>query len=424
MQNFSEFIERLSKLISYKSVQSAPEQGKPFGDGVFKAYDYFMSLAQSFGFETKNYDNYIGEIILGHGEEIGIIGHLDVVPEGNGWNTDPYTLTKIGDTYYARGIIDDKGPLLLCLFILKELKDSGKPLKKKIRLFVGCNEESGWEDVAYLNSKTTLPEYGFSPDGNFPVGYAEKGITVIEFSIPALKGFYGIEGGTVINAVCDYASAYCKGKQDETLLKKHGLTLKDGKIISVGRSAHGSKPELGLNALKPLFEYFYDCGEDVENVVEYLFNDKAGVFQMQNEQGHVTFSPDLIDEREGRIYIKCDCRYPAPIEFSEIKEKLDTFGIRYTYQNKQGTHLVDKDSELVKTLLLAYNQITGENQLPQSMGGSTFARVFKMGCAFGPEFEGVDTHIHEPNECAREEDLFKAYKIYKKAIFRLAGVIE
>ncbi len=422
MKDFPLFIESLSKLISYPSEKGMPEQGKPFGKAVYDAYEYFNSLAKSFGFETIDYDGYIGEAVYGDGEEIGIIGHLDVVPAGGGWNTPPYTLTKLGDTYYARGIVDDKAPLLLCLFALKELKDTGVTPKKKIRLIFGCNEESGWEDVAYLNTKTTLPEYGFSPDGDFPVSYAEKGIGIIEFAIPALKNFYGIKGGTVINAVCDYASVKCKTQPDLALVEKFGLKYSDGIIESFGKSAHGSKPELGKNALKPLFEFFSACGEEVTNVIDYLFNDKAGIFKMQNEQGNVTFSPDLIEERDGKIYIKCDCRFPAPFEFSEIVAKLDTFGIDYTYIIKHDTQFVPKDSEIIKTLLAVYNEVTGENKAPLSMGGSTFGRVFKKGCAFGPEFEGVDTHIHEPNECISEKQLLDCYEIYKGAIFGLAGV--
>ena len=123
MKNFNEFILALEKLISFKSVKESSKKDMPFGEGVYGAYKYFMDLAKDFGFETINYDNYVGEIILGKGEEIGIIGHVDVVPEGAGWNTPPYTLTKVGNTYYGRGLADDKAPLLLCLFILKELKD-------------------------------------------------------------------------------------------------------------------------------------------------------------------------------------------------------------------------------------------------------------------------------------------------------------
>ena len=206
-------------LISFKSVLSDKKANAPFGEEIAKALNYTLSLGKKFGFDVINYDDYAGEISVGKGEEIGIMGHIDVVPVGDGWNTDPFTLTKKDGLFFGRGLMDDKAPLLLCLYALKQLKEENIPFNKKIRLFVGCDEESGWRDLDYLNSKTTLPEYGFSPDGDFPVSYAEKGIAIVEFSIPLIKGLSYIKGGTVINAVCDYVK--CKTDTvDISLLEK------------------------------------------------------------------------------------------------------------------------------------------------------------------------------------------------------------
>lgn len=413
------FIKTLATLISYKSVNAPKQKDMPFGEENKKALDFFLETARSFGLETFNYENYIGEVRLGSGEEIGIIGHLDVVPAGEGWNTDPFTLTVKNGNYYGRGVGDDKLPLLLILFIMKELKESGIKTNKTIRLFAGCNEETGWQDAEYFKENYGFPEYGFSPDGDFPVSYAEKGMAVLDFSVPLLKNFYDIKGGTVINAVCGKAECRAKGKIDEQLLRVYGLKEENGKIISEGKSAHGSRPEAGINAIKPLLEFFKACGEKTENLLDCLFYDKGEISKMQSEQGYVTISPDLIFEKDGKIHIQCDLRYPYPIEFEEIKKVLDRFGIEYGYQIKHGDQFVDKDSDFVKTLINAYNFVTGENKKPVSQAGSTFARVFKKGVAFGPEFPGKISSIHEPNECVSEKDVYKTYEIYKKAVFDL-----
>lgn len=421
MQNFNNFISDLEKLILYKSEEDTPLENMPFGKGVHDALNFFLSLAESMGLKTKNYDNYMGEVYLGDGEEIGIIGHLDVVPAGTGWTTDPYTLTKIDDVYYGRGIADDKAPMLLCLYCLKELNDSNLPLKRKIRLFVGCDEESGWQDVAYFERNNSFPEYGFSPDGDFPVSYAEKGVVKVEFTIPKLKYFSDIKGGTVINAVCAYATAKAsKEKIIPSLLQKHGLTVNDDTIISIGKSAHGSQPHLGKNAILPLFNYFLDCGEDLENVIDCLFKDKFGLSTIKNEQGLLTFSPNLISEENGKICIKADCRIPAPASLDDLLPKLDEFGIEYKTTLTHPPVMVKKDGWFVSTLLSAYNSVTGDKGQAISLCGSTFARVFKKGCAFGCEFPNKNNHIHEPNECISKNSLIDMYKIYKKAIFDLA----
>jgi len=421
MEAYNNYIKNLEKLISFKSVKSKKLPDMPFGEGVFGAYNYFINLAKSFGFEVINYDNYIGEIVYGEGEEIGIIGHLDVVPEGEGWNTPPFSLTKIGNTYYARGVSDDKCACLLILYILKELKDSLAPCNKKFRFFIGCDEESGWEDIDYFKTKSNFPTYGFSPDGDFPVSYAEKGINEIIFSIPKLKNFYDLSGGTVFNAVCGYASVKTKNKNiPQELLDKYGLKLTDNLIESFGKACHGSRPQCGINALKTLFLFFKDCGENVDNVLDYLFFDKARLMEIKTEQGNVTFSADIAKEKDDKIFIHCDLRVPAPKKLEDLLPILNSFNIPFVADKKRDPLYVEKESDFVKTLLSAYNAITKSQGEPVSQSGGTFAYVFHKGCAFGPEFPNKISSIHEPNECITEEEIILLYEIYKKAIFDLA----
>ncbi len=422
MKEFNLFINDLDKLISINSEESLALPNAPFGKGVKDTLYEFLTIAKKMGFETINYDDYMGEVVFGEGEEIGIIGHMDVVPAGTGWNTPPYKLTKIDDVYYGRGVADDKAPTLLSLYALKELKDSGVKINKKFRLFVGCDEESGWEDVKYFSRYHSFPVYGFSPDGNFPLTYSEKGVLHVKFTIPKLKSFSNLLGGTVVNAVCAFASAKATEQGvDKELLKKHGLTLNGNVIESVGRSAHGSMPHLGLNAMKALFEYFADMGEDVQKVVDYIFNDKMALNAHSNEQGRLTLSAGLLSENENNIIITCDVRIPAPMTVKETLALLDGFNIPYTADEKHPPVMVEKEGWFVKALLSAYKTITGEeNAQPIAMNGSTFARAFEKGCSFGMDFPNKSNGIHEPNEHVSEQELLTAYEIYKTALFNLA----
>lgn len=426
MKNYEDFINNLGELIAIESVEGTPENGAPFGKKVKDALTYFLDLAEKFGFKTINYDNYAGEIVYGEGQEIGIIGHLDVVPVGTGWTFPPFSLTEKDGYLIGRGIGDDKGAMLMMLYALKELKDSGKPCRKKFRFFVGCNEESRWQDVAYLKTKTTLPEYGFSPDGNFPVSYAEKGFYYVKVKIPPFKNFGAVSGGTVINAVCAYAEITPKADFDKTLLSKHGLSYENGKIVSRGVAAHGSEPQLGKNALLPLFEFLKDCGEDVGNVLDYMFYDKWGVSQMRNEQGAVTFSPNLAEKTpDGGTQILCDCRIPAPFTANIVAEKFAISSLDISViDHDHPPVMIDKNGKFVRILLDAYNSVTGQSTKPVSMGGSTFARVFKKGCAFGPEFPHENYHLHEADERVKKDLFINSYEIYKKAITDLAAIKE
>ncbi len=428
MRDYLKFTQDLSKLVAINSVKDKPKKNMPFGENVFRAFETFMGLARNMGFKTVNYNNYIGEIDYGdEGEEVGIIGHIDIVPAGTGWNTDPFTLTEKDGKLIGRGVLDDKSPLLMCLYALNELKScvdaKGLKTKKRFRLFVGCDEETAWEDIDYFKRNHKFPKYGFSPDGNFPVIYAEKGMLHATFSIPKLKNFYDVSGGTVFNAVCGRCTVKPKGKIDYEKIKKHGLNvLSDGTIESLGVSCHGSMPEKGKNAIKPLFEYFLDEGEDVKNFLDCLFYDKFNLSRLKNEQGKLTFSPDIIFEDDDKISVLCDCRIPAPISVQEVLKIFDRFNITYTYKVHRGPLMVDKNDDFVQTLLKSYNRVTGENVKPKSMGGGTFAYVFEKGCAFGPEFDEEDSCCHEPNEYIEIEKLKKMYEIYKTTIFSLAGI--
>ena len=161
-------------------------------------------------------------------------------------------------------------------------------------------------------------------------------------------------------------------------------------------------------------------GEDVKGVLDNLFYDKKGIFALKNEQGVVTLSPDLVSEDEKGITITCDCRIPAPFTLEDVKPILDSFDISYTTKVRHDPMMAEKNGEFVQTLLNAYNEITGENAQPISMGGSTFARAFNKGCAFGPKLKGHIDNIHDANENVSTEQILTAYKIYKKAIFDLA----
>ena len=301
------------------------------------------------------------------------------------------------------------------------MKDLGIKPNCKFRLIVGLNEESGWKDVDYFNTVSTFPEYGFSPDGDFPLSYAEKGMTEIEFYLPKLKNFYNLVGGTVVNAVCAKASACFNAKVDKTILEKHGLCIKkDDTVVSFGVSAHGSTPVLGKNAIKPLFSAFIECGEKIQDYYNVIFNDSANITTLSNEQGFVTLSAGLLSEDDNNVIVTCDCRIPAPLTLKDVTDRLDKTGVNYKTHTRHDPVMVEKDGWFVKTLLNAYNSVTGEKGEPLSMGGSTFARAFKKGCAFGPSVKTFKNDIHNANEKVSKELLLQNYEIYKKAIFDFA----
>ena len=409
---FEKTVQSISEIIKFNSEKTAAETGSPFGKGAADCLDYFLSLARSFGFETVNYDNYAGEVIFGDGEDFAILAHLDVVPAGSGWTHNPFggEIDYENKKIWGRGAMDDKGPAIISLYCLKQLKDEGFKPKKRIRLIVGCNEESGWECIKYFNAHSTMPETGFSPDADFPVIYAEKGIMHIKFTFPAKGDLSSLKGGNAANMVCD--ECVVKAPVDEEKIAAFNLGFENGLIVARGKSAHGSTPEQGINAIAPILKYL-----GLDEIHEKLFVKKFGLTELKDETGALTFSPDVVRGVKGFITVVCDIRYPATKSRDEVLSALA--GEKYEILSEQAPLFNDKQCQLIQVLCGAYNEVTGKNMKPIAIGGGTYARALKCGAAFGPEEEGEENVIHQPNEYITFEKIEKCLKIYKLAIERL-----
>ncbi|MBP5845510.1 M20/M25/M40 family metallo-hydrolase, partial [Lactiplantibacillus plantarum] len=110
----------------------------PLGPGPKQALTTFLAIAERDGFKTKNIDNLVGYAEIGEGDEtLAILAHVDEMPAGNGWDTDPFEPTIKDGKMYARGVSDDKGPGMAAYYGLKIVKELGLKLNKKIRFIVG-----------------------------------------------------------------------------------------------------------------------------------------------------------------------------------------------------------------------------------------------------------------------------------------------
>ena len=176
----NEIVQEICNLVNIPSVSEETEDPQmPFGEGCKNVLDYALQLGEKLGFRTKNIDNYCGYIEFGEGEKlVGIIGHLDVVPSGDGWDTPPFEANIRDGKIYGRGTIDDKGPVISALYAMKAVKDNLK-VNSRVRLILGVNEEKDWKCIKHYKEKEELPSIGFSPDADFPCIYAEKGIATM-----------------------------------------------------------------------------------------------------------------------------------------------------------------------------------------------------------------------------------------------------
>ncbi len=410
-------VKSISESIRFDSSLSHATSALPFGKGTADCLAHFLALAQSFGFETHNYDNYAGEVIFGEGEEFAILAHLDVVPAGNGWTKDPFGGEVSDGKIWGRGAIDDKGPVMCVLYALKALKDEGFVPRRKIKLIVGCNEENGWACIEHYNEVAHMPDEGFSPDGSFPVIYAEKGILHVRLHFPMDEKppFFFLEGGSGANMVCDECSATPR-TLTLTKARELGLEVRSKKIIAHGRSAHGSTPELGENAILPILRFFEGKSDRIKYIIDCVFNDRFRLTELEDETGRLTLSPNIIKYRKGEVQVICDIRYPATVPYSEVIARLAQMGVKYETIRHQPPLMQDKKGALVQTLLKTYEACTGICAEPIAIGGGTYARALKNGVAFGPEMEDDEPVMHQADEYITIERFSILLNVYKNAI--------
>ncbi len=435
---FDEIVNATVELLKFDSSLQPAEEGYPFGKGAGDCLSYFLSLAEEMGFETHNYDNYVGEVRFGEGKEFAILTHLDVVPAGDGWkyppfggvvNDDPSDGGVLGKKIWGRGAMDDKTPAVVCLYALKALKDNGVQSNRTFKLIVGCNEEAGWKCIEHYTQVASMPEEGFSPDADFPVIYAEKGILHFTAAFPIQSPtFSKLSAGERVNMVCQNASAVIHRKTAEKLVDYHnpvaGTRLSYDNTTStlraVGKSAHASTPEKGANALQALLCFLSQTDESCKRAYDLLFNDELGLKELQDETGVLTMSPNTASYQNGELRISTDIRFPATKRLRKVTRKLNRFGVAYSVDNYQAPLYNDPNGKLITTLLGVYNEVSGANERPIAIGGGTYARALKCGCAFGPERKDEEATIHQANEYVTFDQIRLMSEVYYKALEKIA----
>lgn len=449
----------LAKLVAINSIYDTPAENAPFGKANRAALDAFLAIAAEYGLTIASDGGYAGWAEYGErGPLIGMLGHLDVVPAGEGWSSDPFRLTAENGRLYGRGVSDDKGPVVACLHALKKLKDENADLGCRVRLIVGCNEETGSECIKHYVRHCEVPVASFTPDSDFPVVASEKGIAHLQITLPASDGlaanFAEISGGTRANIVPNLARAVVRGdsplghrlaafsapcdilRQADVAerLATDGCDLADYAFVrtadgltvtATGTAAHGSTPEKGDNALRKITSLLSALTRDagLAAVNEYFASpyatERLGI-DTADETGKMTLNLGVLRLQDAALALTVDLRLPKCADLNAIKSKLAAHlpqGARIEVLHNAAALAFPEDDALVQTLLRVYREVTGDRKSrPLHLGGGTYAKELPNCVGFGAVFPGMETHMHEPDEFYPVEELYKLTEIYYRAI--------
>ena len=441
-----ELTQTLRRWIAVPSIKAAAAEGAPFGENVRRALETALDDAKAMGFQVRSIDNYAGDVRMGPEgiDPLGILVHLDVVPVGDGWTVNPFEGVVEGDRMIGRGTSDDKGPAVAALYAMRAVKLAGIPLKREVRLILGCDEETGMEDIAYYKAHCDLPRSGFSPDASYPVINTEKGLLAIE-----LRGKTPTDGlkvkrfnvGERQNVVPGSATALIEGNADEcdhinSLAKEMTLDVKaepaEGGILltATGINGHAAYPESARNAIGemllmlralgvtgPLKTLADSIGVDYDGI-------SLGVGCSDKTSGPLTCNIGIIRYDENGLYAVLDFRYPLLANGERIAETVKAAlapEVTASVLAIKHPHHVAPNSPLVVALLNAYHAETGRTRECVATGGGTYARCLQEGVAFGASFPEDDDVAHQANEFISLDSLMQTVRIIARAIVSLCG---
>lgn len=453
LEHRREYVEELMRLIHIKSVAEQASDGYPFGKGAADALDYALALSEKYGFVTENDDYYCGSAIFAGQKEVpgvAFVGHLDVVPEGDGWDFPPYESRMIGGQITGRGSSDNKGPSLAALFALRCVKELGISPQHSFRVLFGCQEECGMNDMPCFLKKhrEELPQLFLICDSSFPIHYGEKGILSFDFET-GLTGAHiaALSGGVAGNSVPGQAYALLKNVSFDSVARQitaggvheevEATEEKDAvKICAVGIAGHaafpgGSKNAIGvlarvLSSLEELDATERNAMDFLANVLEKYDGSFLGIASEDDLWGNTTAIGGYVTLRDNLLIQNMNVRYGYHEKYESMLEQLKKIAGEYGFsvknENNSSPMYVPLDSMdgLPRKISGLAEELLGLGPLkPEILAGGTHARKLPNAIGFGPDMDGDPPclgHAHGVNETVRLDIMERAIRVYAASI--------
>ncbi|AAZ26266.1 dipeptidase [Colwellia psychrerythraea] len=458
-----QMLESLRQLMTFNTVAvegvSSPDNPE---HQKFKAE--LAKQAKHLGLDYIDY-GYVVVIGLGDNEQrVGMITHGDIQPfNPTKWAQSPLTLdlTSEPGKLIGRGTEDDKGPISNALYAMKAIKDSNVKLNKRIELYVYMAEESDWEPLRQHIKLHSLPQVNITLDSEYPVVTAEKGYGTISMTFPKANytsnkvyineftgGFFGSQIPEDAHVSIENANHKLLAEIKQRAQSHIGMSYNyqwQGKRLSIsalGKSAHSSKPEYGVNAITHLADLLAvnHWPNNASGALINFINDHLGIGLYGSKFGDIAYSddfmgpmsvqPTVLKATSKGMELNINIRRPVGKSTKQLEREISSTLTKWQQQNQ--ITLVDVSNEInepfvqksapqIDTLLDVFSFYTNiTDAKPISIGGGTNSRLFPNAVSFGPSMPGTVYTGHSEHEYITMEQFVLTLKMYTAVLIELA----
>lgn len=370
-------IDMQIKLSSIPAI--APTSG---GEGETKKAEFLLDVLKKMGFDhvdlikapdmdaPSNYRPNILALYKGKNSSrtIWVMTHMDVVPPGELglWSGDPFKAWIKEGKIYGRGTEDNQQDMVASIFALKAFEAEGIQPEYDVGIALVADEETG----------------------------SEKGI---DFVLSHSHAFHQQDLIIVPDA----------GNEEGTMIEVAEKSLLWLKFKTLGKQAHGSTPEKGINSFRAAsflvaeFNKLYKLFPEKDS----LFEPPISTFEPTKKEPNVpnvnTIPGEDIFFMDSRILPKYTVEEVEETIFKMSQKIEKRFKVKITVEEEQKAPAAPptpSDAVVVQTLKKAIKAVYKKEGQAVGIGGGTVAALFRRANYEAACWAKLDETAHQPNE--------------------------